>query len=263
MFATAQRVSAGRVGGINSFLYWHGRDIARSNPVELLDAPPGDLQVRLLEVDPGGNPVRSFLDVVVPDQSTRAHLETVLAMAERMRQPEAFPVTLRVANAAIRLHLDTSLVPVWQEELADLTEHVRACVLSYPGLLVVPRYAGSPGELDDSEHALVAEAAARPDTEAVLELMRQMARARRVGALVEVVAEFATRRGDERLRAFLAEQVPGILANHFVPTFGSEAFERFVEQRLGRPDWGAPLREACVGGDAIRLAELANHLVLG
>lgn len=179
-----------------------------------LAAPPGDLQVRLLAVDPGGNPVRSSFDVVVRDQSTRAHLETVPAMAERMRPPEAFPVTLRFANAAIRLHLYTSLVPVWHEDLADLTEHARACVLSYPGLRVVSRCADPPRELDGSEHALVAEAAERPDTEAVLELLRQLARARRIGALAHVVVDFATFRGDDRVRAFLADQVPGILANH-------------------------------------------------
>jgi hypothetical protein len=134
-------------------------------------------------------------------------------------------------------------------------------VLSFPGLRVTPRYAREPGELEQGERRLCSDAAARKDTEAVLALMRQLARARRLGAVGEAIRVYADGRGDERVRVFLADHVAGIFSNHLVPTFGSEVYERFVEWGLANPRWGDALRAAALAEDDAALDDAGRRMI--
>lgn len=262
MLLTAQRVTSGEKQGVNAFLYWHGRDILADDPFLLLDADPGTLQLRMVELDPGGNRVRSYLDVVIPDQATRAQVEAALDVLERAPRPDAVPALIHVGGGAARISMDAGLAPIWQEEVAELVGVARACVLSFPDLRVTPRYSRSAGSLDEGERAICREAGGRGDTEAVLALMRQLLRARRASELAEAVEVYAESRGDPRVRTFLADHVPALFSAHYVPTFGSVAFEQFVNRGLDNPGWGRALRDAVANADGDAVDREARLLVV-
>lgn len=264
MRITAQRVARGPDEGINAFVYWHGRDIHADDLMPLLDRDEGTLQVRLIEVEPGGNRVRSYLDVVVPDQATVPQIDAVLDSFLHVPVPGALPAVWRKGPAVARFACDEALAPVWARELGELLELAGAAVHSLPSVRAVPRYGTTPGALDPIETAMVEDAARRKDVEAVLSLLRQLARARRLPEMVETIDRYATTVGDPRLRAFLGGLVPGLLTNNYVPTLGMEAFERFVEWSLATPGWAEPIAGAAERGDraefARQLDELARRL---
>lgn len=250
MRITAQRVARSSNEGINAFVYWHGRDIGADHPVARLDREEGTLQVRLIEVKPGGNRVRSYLDVIVPDQATVPQVDAALDSFLHVPIPTALPATWRKGAAAARFACDESLAPVWGRELAELVELAQTALHSLPSVRAVPRYGSTPGTLDPLETAMVGDAALRGDVEPILSLLRQLARARRLPEMVEAIDRYATSVGAPRLRAFLGGQVPGLLSNNYFPTLGLEAFERFVEWSLARPSWAEPLARAAGAGNS-------------
>lgn len=78
-YVTAQRVRStdGEVG-INGFLYSFDADESTTREFdELVADPPGTADVELVAVEPGGNYVASYLDVLVEDDVTRRSLRTV------------------------------------------------------------------------------------------------------------------------------------------------------------------------------------------
>lgn len=249
MRITAQRVVRGTDEGINAFVYWHGRDIETDDPAAQLDRDDGTLQVRLIEVEPGGNRVRSYVDVVVPDQATVPQIDAVLDSFLHVPVPSALPATWRKGSAVARFACDEALAPVWRRELGELLELAGAAVHSLPSVRAVPRYGTTPGALDPLETAMIEDAARRKDVELILSLLRQLARARRLPEMVEAIDRYAGGVGDQRVRVFLADLVPGILTNNYVPTLGMEAFEHFVEWSLGTPGWAKPIAEAVIMGD--------------
>lgn len=256
MRITAQRVVRADDEGINAFVYWHGRDI-EADPVALLDRDEGTLQVRLIEVEPGGNRVRSYLDIVVPDQATVPQIDAVLDSFLHVPVPAALPATWRKGSAVARFACDEALAPVWERELGELLELARAAVHSLPSVRAVPRYGSTPGALDPLETAMVEDAARRKDVESILSLLRQLARARRLPEMMEAIERYATAVGDPRVRVFLGNLVPALLTHNYVPTLGMEAFERFVEWSLATPGWAEPIALAAQHGDR---AEFARQL---
>ncbi len=260
MFLTAHRVVHGTDHGINAYLYWHGRDISGEDPATLLDAPPGVLQLRLIGLPPPGNVVRSFVDIVLPDQSTRVQIEAILDLLDHAKQPEAFPAVWRFGFAAARANMELRLAPIWQEEVAELVGVARACILSYPNLRVTPRYGRRPGKLDGDERALCLDAAARRDTEAVLSFMRQLARARRLAEITDAIQIYSAARGDARVVSFLIDHVPALFSNYYMPTHGSDVFERFVEWGISDPRWADRLRSAAEKGGMV-LAQEASRIL--
>lgn len=258
MRITAQRVVRGTDEGINAFVYWHGRDIEADDPLALLDREEGTLQVRLIEVEPGGNRVRSYLDVVVPDQASLQQVDTILDSFAHMPVPAALPAQWRKGPAAARFACDELLVAVWEREIGELLELARAAVHSLPIVRAAPRYGSTPGTLDVLEAALVDDAARCKDVDAILSLLRQLARARRLPEIVLAVGRYASAVGDTRIRSFLADLVPGILTNNYVPTLGVEAFDRFIEWSLATPGWAEPIARAVERGASKEFALLVN-----
>lgn len=81
MYATAHRVVSPGTGeeGINAFLHIHGRAFAwPAEPWRLPETNPGAQVWEQIGVKPGGNRVRSYLDVLCPDDTTPAEVETAL-----------------------------------------------------------------------------------------------------------------------------------------------------------------------------------------
>jgi hypothetical protein len=89
--------------GINGFLHHHGSDVAwPSDAAGLPESRPGRIVRSRVDLPPGANQIRAYLDVLAPDGTPRAQLEqAVAALASDLherRNPTVFtlgPVTIR------------------------------------------------------------------------------------------------------------------------------------------------------------------------
>lgn len=123
MYLTAQHVasSAGRGEGINAFYYAHGNLTWMAlPPVGIPDQNPGVLQYQTITVPAGGNRVRSYLDIVIPDEApwTEIRQSFMTFISESRRQP--FPWQAVVGRTLFRIGIESSLVNQWHREIADL-----------------------------------------------------------------------------------------------------------------------------------------------
>ncbi len=81
MYATAHQVANLSTGeeGLNGFLHLHGDSFLwPAEPWLLPESDPGELVWEHVELRPGGNRVRSYLDVLCPDPTTIEEVETAL-----------------------------------------------------------------------------------------------------------------------------------------------------------------------------------------
>lgn len=256
MLITSQRVRSERTGeqGINTFVYEHGEMPWPEEPSQLLDLDQGTLVFRSYEVPPGGNQVRSYLDIVTPDQPTRFQIEALWrAIPVWFRPPPtSLPATVRSESTACRLGMDSGLVRIWQRELHTLLDHARTCILSYPGLQITSRSRG----LSLEEVAALVAAAGRGDTAVPIHLCRELARAGRIDEMVEAIDVYAesceAKKG--QVRRFLAARIPGVLASHFFTELEPERLDAFVEWSLARPRWGDEITRAARSGQELNAA---------
>lgn len=104
MYVTAHlvRSSAGDEG-INAFVHVHGVQFPwPDDAASLAETDPGKIVYRRVDLPPGGNQVRAYLDVLAPDDSARDAIEGALARLagdlEERRNPTVFTqgkVTIR------------------------------------------------------------------------------------------------------------------------------------------------------------------------
>jgi len=130
MYLTAHRVVSPSTGaeGINAFHYLHG-DYEWDGPPPPMFLPetnPGTLFSSSVEVQPPGNRVRSFLDLVAQDGTRPAILERAVTEATAREVPTSFPATWTTGGIWFCFGLERALVPVWRHELRTLLGHVLA-----------------------------------------------------------------------------------------------------------------------------------------
>jgi hypothetical protein len=129
MYVTAHRVHTRlHEEGINAYYYVHGfRDwLVPPDP----EHDPGELADELLTVDAvGGNHVRSFLDVIVPDEMSWSDVEAGLLQFIEVHRSRPFPWGGVVGLCRFRVGMERALAREWRREL-DLL--YRACVLVLP-----------------------------------------------------------------------------------------------------------------------------------
>jgi hypothetical protein len=128
MYLTAQRVRAPRGDeGINAFFYTHGA-VAWSGlpPHGIPDRNPGALVAQTVIVAPPGNRVRSYLDVIAPDETPWTEIRPALIsfVSEAQRQP--FPWVGVSGRVFLRLGMEQSLAAQWAREIADLYRAVQS-----------------------------------------------------------------------------------------------------------------------------------------
>lgn len=125
MYLVAQRVSssAGQEG-INAFFYTHGPCVWVGDPppAVLPENNPGELVTQRLTVPPPGNRVRSYLDLVAPDERTDAWLVGVLRHLAQNAEMHRLPWNIAHDGCLCRFHLERALLPRWREELAHLLQ---------------------------------------------------------------------------------------------------------------------------------------------
>jgi hypothetical protein len=130
MFLSAQRVlSRHGVSGVNAYAYRHPPGTWSTADLSALENT-AVLFVQDIEVPPGGNAVRSYLDIFAPDGAGPA---AIAAWIQRLRTgPERgeFPIELREGDLALRFGLVFGLVSTWQRELTDLAARILLLVQS-------------------------------------------------------------------------------------------------------------------------------------
>ena len=125
MYVCAQRVFRPNdaAQGINSFYYLHGPYVWQGAlPTGLLpEENPGVFTDSIVEIDPPGNRVRSYLDVVAPDGTPLGHLvHAVVSLGVAV----ALPVVWGQGNVWCRFGAEQALAVQWRHELQRLLARV-------------------------------------------------------------------------------------------------------------------------------------------
>jgi hypothetical protein len=133
MYLTSQRVSApGDVRtGINTYLYRHEESVPRmdwSRPdlARIVDEFPGTLVAHEAEVPPGGNSIRSYLDIVASDSTRMDEVDLALQQFDKEWSASRISQVIHVRGVALRLGLELSLEARAREELRELSRHALA-----------------------------------------------------------------------------------------------------------------------------------------
>jgi hypothetical protein len=120
MYVTAHRVrSRQQIEGINAYLYAHGEQVWPVPPDP--DQDPGELVQSMLTVENVGfNEVRSFLDIVAPDNMWWSEIRTALMQFIGTMQSHPLPWQGIVGLCRFRVGMNFSLMRTWQQELTHL-----------------------------------------------------------------------------------------------------------------------------------------------
>ena len=122
MYATAQRVRASDgAEGVNGYLYRHGPGFPwPADPTPLADEDPGTLEAREEAVPPGGNRVRSYLDVLASDATEMAEIRGVFETFRQNLQEFPNPAVFRMGGVTLRYGVEIALEDRWNEALEEL-----------------------------------------------------------------------------------------------------------------------------------------------
>jgi len=135
MYLTSHHVASPITGheGVNSFLYSHGAHTWQTPPTDIPDKNPGALMAQSISVRPPGNRVRSYLDIVAPDEirwdEVRVGLMTFVGESQRT----ALPWIGQCGRCHFRLGMDHGLAQHWQKEVAVLYRASQALRLANAG----------------------------------------------------------------------------------------------------------------------------------
>jgi hypothetical protein len=110
--------------GINAFYYTHGQQdwVIPPNP----DQQPGTLVNSRVSVPPGGNRVRSYLDVVAPDGATWSEIRQELLSFVLDNEDGPMPWSDRTGRCLFRLGMESALAQKWAQEAQLLYDAVKA-----------------------------------------------------------------------------------------------------------------------------------------
>src|SRR5262245_30677517 len=129
MYVTAHRVRTQSLEeGINAYLYMHGSYLWPRPPEP--EENPGSLTNMLLTVDTvGGNHVRSYLDIVGPDEVFWPTIRSLFIQFLARMISTPLPWKYVVGPCLFRIGMELPLVRSWRNEV-DLL--YRACVTVHP-----------------------------------------------------------------------------------------------------------------------------------
>jgi hypothetical protein len=110
--------------GINGFLHVHGpRFPWPKDAAPLADTNPGEVVHRRIDLPPGGNQVRAYLDVLTPDESARDEIERALAGFARDLGERRNPTVFTQGAVTIRFGVELGLERLRAQQL-DMLAHV-------------------------------------------------------------------------------------------------------------------------------------------
>lgn len=134
MYLTSHHVLAPETQneGINAFLYSHGPMTWEMPPPDIPDQNPGKLVAQSISIRPPGNNVRSYLDIVAPDEARWEEVRTALMDFVGRSQGSQLPWVGRSGRCFFRLGMEIGLAREWQKELAVLYRSAQALRLATP-----------------------------------------------------------------------------------------------------------------------------------
>jgi hypothetical protein len=129
MYLTAHHVvsPATQRKGVNTFLYFHdGQAWEHLSPPDVPQQNPGILRAQSISVAPPGNRVRSYLDIVAPDDVRWEDVHVGLMEFAGRRQSGPLPWAGESRTGYLRVGMDSRLSSHWQKELAILYRSAQA-----------------------------------------------------------------------------------------------------------------------------------------
>jgi hypothetical protein len=134
MYLTAHHVISpvDRREGINAFLYLHGSYVWEQVPAGIPDENRGTLVAQSLSIRPPGNRVRSYMDIVAPDEARWEEVRIGLMDVVRSVQLTALPWVGHSGRCYFRIGMEIGLACQWQRELATLYRTAQALRIANP-----------------------------------------------------------------------------------------------------------------------------------
>lgn len=122
MYLTALHVvrAADGAEGINSFYYAHPGTNWLVPPANVPDGEPGVLVSSQIELPPGGNRVRSYLDIVTHEGASWSELRRSFLVFVLDSEGGEFPWVRLVGRTRFRAGMELALAPEWRAELSAL-----------------------------------------------------------------------------------------------------------------------------------------------
>ena len=124
MVLTAQRVrsTSGREG-INAFCSLHGGCVWDGPPPGgIPEQNPGERANQHVTVPPGGNRVRSYLDIIAPDETPTREVLASLGPFVAAAREQGLPWAATVGRCTFRFGVDGNLAAAWAAEFRALFE---------------------------------------------------------------------------------------------------------------------------------------------
>jgi hypothetical protein len=117
MRLAAQRVvSPGGRQGVNAFCYLHGPHVWLDTPPPEIASHPGHLVESRIEVKPPGNRVRSYLEILAPDDTpSRAILEKALDIVGLLEN-RPLPLQVQSGEVGFEFNAELGLAAPWRYE---------------------------------------------------------------------------------------------------------------------------------------------------
>lgn len=127
MRLVAQRVLSARgLQGVNAFCYLHGAYVWLDRPpLHIMDAP-GELVNSNITVQPPGNRVRSYLDIVTPDQTANQKILDDILNPIDLFANQPLPLNVQSGDTNFTFNIEQSLAPAWHRELEVLLHNALA-----------------------------------------------------------------------------------------------------------------------------------------
>ena len=122
MYLTSHRVKSKEdAEGINASIYRHGDSfVVDEEASHVPEKNPGEFVSRKVQLKPGGNDVRSYLDIVAADSTTAEEIQRVYEVFEQDLIERRNPTVFRLDDVVIRLGLEDELMPMRRDELKTL-----------------------------------------------------------------------------------------------------------------------------------------------
>jgi hypothetical protein len=119
MYVTAHLVRSSEGDeGINAFVHVHGVQFPwPEDAAPLADTDPGRVVHQRIDLPPGGNQVRAYLDVLAPDQSARDAIEGALARLANDLEERRNPTVFTQGAVTIRFGVELGLERLRAQQL--------------------------------------------------------------------------------------------------------------------------------------------------
>jgi hypothetical protein len=122
MLLTAQRVrSSEGKEGVNAFCYLHGAYTWDAEPpAGIPERVPGQRVNARTEIEPGGNDVRGYLDIIAPDETPTSEILAAVGPFVQRMHGTPLPWTATAGRCTFRFGLDRGLAGDWWDQLRAL-----------------------------------------------------------------------------------------------------------------------------------------------